>query len=53
MNMLFGITVLAGLISSNSSFSGLQVSRSLLFTGEEERRQDESRTEKQDLDNEN
>lgn len=32
MNMLFGITVLAGLISSNSSFSDLQVSGSLLFT---------------------
>lgn len=33
MNMLFGITLLAGLTSSSSSFSDLQVSGSLLFTG--------------------
>lgn len=52
MNMLFGITVLAGLSSSNSSFSEWQVSGSLLFTGGEEMRQGERRTEKPDLDKE-
>lgn len=51
MNMLFGTTMLAGFISSNSSFPDLQASGSLLFTGEKERRQDESGTEKQDSDN--
>lgn len=51
--MLFGIKVLAGLISSNSSFSDLQLSGSLLFTGEEQRKQHESGTEKLDLDTEN
>lgn len=34
MNMLFGVTVLTGFVSSASSFSDLQVSGSLLLTGE-------------------
>lgn len=35
MNMLSGVTVLTGFISSASSFSDLQVSGSFMFTGEE------------------
>lgn len=34
MNMLSGVTALAGFVSSASSFSDLQVSGSLLLTGE-------------------
>lgn len=33
MNMLSGVTVLTGIVSSASSFSDLEVSRSLLLTG--------------------
>lgn len=36
MNMLSGVTLLTGFVSSVSSFSDLEVSGSLLFTGEEE-----------------
>lgn len=34
MNMLSGVTALTGFVSSASSFSDLQVSGSLLLTGE-------------------
>lgn len=34
MNMLFGFTVLTGIVSSASAFSDLEVSGSLLLTGE-------------------
>lgn len=37
MNMLSGVTVLTDFGSSASSFSDLQVSGSLLFTGEDEK----------------
>lgn len=35
MNMLSGLTVLTGFVSSASSISDLQISGSLLLTGEE------------------